>query len=81
VFAIFELNHVGSGLSAAWRPAVGEGGVMSSRLLKLPDWRMAAAWVAAVALGVVIYFLPIARLLDSLTETRNPLVSEEPRGR
>jgi hypothetical protein len=54
---------------------------MGSWFLKLPDWRMAAVWVAAIALGIVIYFLPIARLLDSLTETRSPLVGEAPRGR
>jgi hypothetical protein len=41
---------------------------------------MAAVWVAAIALGIVIYFLPIARLLDSLTETGSPLVGEAPRG-
>jgi hypothetical protein len=28
--------------------------------------RIAAAWLAAVIIGIVIYFFPIARLLNSL---------------
>jgi hypothetical protein len=28
--------------------------------------QIAVAWLAAVAIGIVIYFFPIARLLDSL---------------
>jgi hypothetical protein len=86
VFAIFGVNHIDvGGLSTAWRRAVSLHGVQRGRdggwFLKLPDWRMAAVWVAAIALGIVIYFLPIARLLDSLTETGSPLVGEAPRGR
>ncbi len=33
------------------------------------DWAaLAVAWLMAVAIGMAIYFFPIARLLDSLTE-------------
>jgi hypothetical protein len=32
------------------------------------DWRVAFAWVVTVAIASAIYFLPIARLLDSLAE-------------
>jgi hypothetical protein len=33
------------------------------------DWAaLAFAWLVACAIGLAIYFLPIARLLDSLTE-------------
>jgi hypothetical protein len=35
---------------------------------KLPDWRMTLVWLVAIAIAAAIYFLPIARLLDSLTE-------------
>jgi hypothetical protein len=41
---------------------------MTSWLAKLPDWRMASVWVVAIAIAAAIYFLPIARLLDSVTE-------------
>jgi hypothetical protein len=33
------------------------------------DWAaLAFAWLTALAIGLAIYFLPIARLLDTLTE-------------
>jgi len=30
------------------------------------DWRMAFAWLMAVAVAGVIYFVPVTRLVDSL---------------
>ena len=30
------------------------------------DWRMAFAWLMAIAVASAIYFFPIARLVDSL---------------
>jgi hypothetical protein len=30
------------------------------------DWRMAFAWLMAIAIASAIYFFPIARLVDSL---------------
>ena len=30
------------------------------------DWRMAFAWLMAVAIASAIFFFPIARLVDSL---------------
>ena len=34
------------------------------------DWAaLAFAWLVACAIGLAIYFLPVARLLDSLTES------------
>jgi hypothetical protein len=44
-----------------------EGGMLSW-FTKLPDWRVAFAWLVTVATATAIYFLPIARLLDSLAE-------------
>jgi hypothetical protein len=41
---------------------------MLSWFAKLPDWRLAFAWVVTIAIATAIYFLPIARLLDSLAE-------------
>ena len=33
---------------------------------QLIDWRMAFAWLVAVAIASAIFFLPITRLVDSL---------------
>ena len=41
---------------------------MTSWFAKLPDRRVAFAWVVTVGIATAIYFLPIARLLDSLAE-------------
>ena len=30
------------------------------------DWRMAFAWLMAIAIASAIYFFPITRLVDSL---------------
>jgi hypothetical protein len=30
------------------------------------DWRMAVAWLVAVAIASAIYFVPVTRLVDSL---------------
>jgi len=35
---------------------------------KLPDWQMAIAWLVTVAIGMLVYFYPISRLLDQLSE-------------
>jgi hypothetical protein len=35
---------------------------------KLPDWQMAFVWIVTVAIGVLVYFYPISRLLDGLSE-------------
>jgi hypothetical protein len=35
---------------------------------KLPDWQMAIAWLVTVAIGMLVYFNPISRLLDQLSE-------------
>jgi hypothetical protein len=43
-------------------------GGMPSGFAKLPDWRVAFAWLVTIATATAIYFLPIARLLDSLAE-------------
>jgi len=43
-------------------------GGMLSWFAKLPDWRVAFAWVVTIAIATAIYFLPIARLFDSLAE-------------
>jgi hypothetical protein len=43
-------------------------GGMLSWFAKLPDWRVAFAWLITVATATAIYFLPMARLLDSLAE-------------
>jgi hypothetical protein len=32
------------------------------------DWRMAFAWLIAVAVAGVIYFVPVTRLVDSLSD-------------
>ena len=41
---------------------------MPSWFAKLPGWQVAFAWVVTIAIATAIYFLPIARLLDSLVE-------------
>jgi hypothetical protein len=41
---------------------------MTSWFAKFADCRMAFVWVVAIAIAAAIYFLPIARLLDSLAE-------------
>jgi hypothetical protein len=42
---------------------------MTSWFAKLPGgWRVAFAWVITIAVATAIYFLPVARLLDSLAE-------------
>ena len=35
------------------------------------DWRMAFAWLMAVAVAGVIYFVPVTRLVDSLSAAPN----------
>jgi hypothetical protein len=32
-----------------------------------PGWQMAAAWVLTVAIDAAIYFIPVTRLVDSLS--------------
>ena len=32
------------------------------------DWRMAFAWLMAVAVAGVIYFVPVTRLVDSMSD-------------
>ena len=32
-----------------------------------PGWQMAAAWVLTVAIAAAIYFIPVRRLVDSLS--------------
>ena len=32
-----------------------------------PGWQMAAAWVLTVAIAAAIYFIPVTRLVDSLS--------------
>ena len=32
------------------------------------DWRMAFAWLMAVAVAGVIYFVPVTRFVDSLSD-------------
>jgi len=34
----------------------------------LPDWQMAFVWIMTIAVGILIYFLPISRLLGQLSE-------------
>jgi len=52
--------------NVAARGALGE---MMSWLQNIADRaQLALVWLVAVAIGSVIYFFPIARLLDSLAE-------------
>jgi hypothetical protein len=47
--------------------AVREGDEMLKRVRENAGWaQIVVAWLAAVAIGIVIYFFPIARLLASL---------------
>jgi hypothetical protein len=32
----------------------------------IPGWQLAAAWLLAVAVASVIYFVPVTRLVDTL---------------
>ena len=34
---------------------------------KLPDWQMGVTWLAATAIATVIYFVPMARLVQAMT--------------
>jgi hypothetical protein len=34
-----------------------------------PGWQVAAAWLLTVAVAAVIYFVPVTRLVDSLSES------------
>ena len=40
---------------------------MNSRYVKLPDWQMGLTWLAVTALATVIYFVPMARLVEAVT--------------
>ena len=40
---------------------------MNSWYQKLPDWQIGLAWLAVTAIGSVIYFVPIARLVEATT--------------
>jgi hypothetical protein len=36
--------------------------------VNLPDWRMVFAWLVLTLLATVIYFFPIARLVDAFAD-------------
>jgi hypothetical protein len=38
---------------------------MKSWYERLPDWRMVLAWLVLTFLGAVVYFFPVARLVDA----------------
>jgi hypothetical protein len=40
---------------------------MNSRYVKLPDWQMGLTWLAVTAIATVIYFVPMARLVEAMT--------------
>jgi hypothetical protein len=41
---------------------------MGSGEATLSNWRIVCAWLVAGAIGVSIYFLPVAQLLDAIAE-------------
>jgi len=41
-------------------------GVWEETVTSWYDWRMAFAWLMAIAVAAAIFFLPITRLVDSL---------------
>ena len=43
-------------------------GVWEETVTSWYDWRMAFAWLMAVAVAGVIYFVPVTRLVDSLSD-------------
>ena len=71
VFALFEPN-TGSGISAVCQLCAAHTGAFGALMHgwgQSFDWAaLAFAWLVACAIGLAIYFLPVARLLDSLTE-------------
>ncbi len=34
----------------------------------VPDWRVVVAWLAITFVGAVVYFLPVARLIERFAE-------------
>jgi hypothetical protein len=34
---------------------------------KLPDWQMGVTWLAFMVIAIVIYFVPMARLVEAMT--------------
>ena len=44
------------------------GGKMKSWYARLPDWRMVLAWLVLTFLATVIYFFPVARLVEAFAD-------------
>ncbi len=74
--AIFDVDHAQTEEIRRLRkqPAVkavaiyGRGERMGGWFGKLPDWQMAFVWIMTIAIGMLVYFYPISRLLDQLSE-------------
>ena len=44
------------------------GDNMKNWFARLPDWRMLLAWLVLTFLATVIYFFPVARLVEAFAE-------------
>jgi hypothetical protein len=42
-----------------------------------PGWQMAIAWLLAIAVAGVIYFVPMTRLVDSLSDRSATITAAE----
>jgi hypothetical protein len=42
-----------------------------------PGWQMAVAWLLTVAVAGVIYFVPVTRLVDSLSDHSATITSAD----
>ena len=51
-----------------------QGGVMTGWY---PGWHVAVAWLLAVVLAGVIYFVPVTRLVDSLSDRSATITATE----
>jgi hypothetical protein len=51
-----------------------QGGVMTSWY---PGWQMAVAWLLTVAVAGVIYFVPVTRLVDNLSDHSTTITAGE----
>jgi hypothetical protein len=44
---------------------------------RYPNWTVAVAWLATVALAAVIYFVPVTQLVESLTDRFDTVTATE----
>ena len=41
-----------------------------------PGWQVAAAWLLTVAVAAVIYFVPVTRIVDSLSDQSTAVTAD-----